>query len=243
MRLDKYLTQAGIGTRSQVKEYIRKGQVCVDGVPERRADRKIDEAAAGVTYCGQPVRYEKLVYYMLNKPAGCVSATKDNRDRTVLELLGEDGRQDLFPVGRLDKDTEGLLLITNDGALAHRLLSPGRHVPKKYLAVLADDLTGEQIRLLEEGVDIGEKKMTLPSVFEWKDRQKKEVFLTITEGKFHQVKRMFEAVGNQVLFLKRLSMGSLFLDEGLAPGAYRPLRTEEVEELQDYAGKERSGYF
>lgn len=231
MRLDKYLTQAGVGTRSQVKEAIRKGLVLVDGIIEKQPEKKIDEEVQEIYFQGERIVHEKLVYYMLNKPAGCVSATTDKYDKTVVELLAAEKRKDLFPVGRLDKDTEGLLLITNDGELAHRLLSPKNHVPKKYLAVLAMDVSTLQKKQLEEGVDIGEKKLTLPSVFEWKDREKKEAFLTITEGKFHQVKKMFEAVDNKVLFLKRLSMGSLTLDEGLKPGEYRRLTTEELKEL------------
>lgn len=231
MRLDKYLTQAGIGTRSQVKEYIKKGFVTVDGVPEKRSEQKIDETLQEICFQGKRISFEKLVYYMLNKPQGCVSATVDQREKTVTELLAAENRKDLFPVGRLDKDTEGLLLMTNDGVLAHRLLSPKKHVPKKYLAVLAHDLTEEQIRQLETGIDIGDEKLTLPSVFEWKARTQKEAYLTITEGRFHQVKRMFEAVDNQVLFLKRISMGSLILDESLQPGTYRRLTTKELEEL------------
>lgn len=231
MRLDKYLTQAGVGTRSQVKEAIRKGLVLVDGIIEKQPEKKIDEEVQEICFQGERIVHEKLVYYMLNKPAGCVSATTDKYDKTVVELLAAEKRKDLFPVGRLDKDTEGLLLLTNDGELAHRLLSPKNHVPKKYLAVLAMDVSTLQKKQLEEGVDIGEKKLTLPSVFEWKDREKKEAFLTITEGKFHQVKKMFEAVDNKVLFLKRLSMGSLTLDEGLKPGEYRRLTTEELKEL------------
>lgn len=233
MRLDKYLTQAGIGTRSRVKEYIRKGMVTVDGMAETCCDRKIDEAASLVTFQGTPVRFEKTVYYMLNKPAGCVSATRDHHDRTVLDLLQEDRTKDLFPVGRLDKDTEGLLLITNDGMLAHRLLAPGRSIPKQYLATLSQEPEPDQIAMLEAGVDIGEERRTLPAVFAWRDRQAKEALLTITEGKFHQVKRMFAAVGCQVLALKRLTMGTLVLDEELAPGAYRPLKQAEVAELRE----------
>ena len=231
MRLDKYLTQAGIGTRSQVKEYIRKGLITVDGVTEKKPERKIEENLQQICYQGKQISFEKFVYYMLNKPAGCVSATTDKRDKTVIELLAAENRDDLFPVGRLDKDTEGLLLITNDGELAHRLLSPRKHVPKKYLVILAGDVSEEQRTLLETGVDIGEEKLTLPAVFEWKSREEKEAYLTITEGKFHQVKRMFEAVDNKVLFLKRVRMGSLVLDESLLPGEYRPLRSEELKEL------------
>lgn len=234
MRLDKYLTQAGFGTRSQVKQSIRKGQVQVDGETETRADRKIDEERATVTCQGRAVRFQRTVYYMMNKPAGCVCATRDGRERTVMDLLAQEQTKDLFPVGRLDKDAEGLLLLTNDGALAHRLLSPGRHVPKTYLAVLEKDMTPEQVTALESGVDIGEKKMTRPSVFCWKDREKREALLTITEGKFHQVKRMFAAVENKVLYLRRVRMGSLLLDETLGPGQYRLLSTEEAEELLHY---------
>ncbi|MBO5093409.1 MAG: rRNA pseudouridine synthase [Lachnospiraceae bacterium] len=233
MRLDKYLTQAGVGTRSEVKEYIRKGCVCVDGIVEKHADRKVDEAASEVTFQGTRVRFQKFVYYMLNKPAGFVSATQDSHDKTVVWLLRAEGRTDLFPVGRLDKDTEGLLLLTNDGDMAHRLLSPRRHVPKQYFVRLAEDLSEETVRRLEAGVDIGEKKPTLPSVFEWKNRQAHEAYLTITEGKFHQVKRMFAAVGNKVLFLRRVRMGNLVLDEGLPPGEYRPLYEDEIKGLLD----------
>ncbi len=235
MRLDKYLTQAGIGTRSRVKEYIRKGMVTVDGVAETCCGRKIAEGASLVTFQGTPVGFQKTVYYMLNKPAGCVSATKDRHDRTVLDLLKDISTKDLFPVGRLDKDTEGLLLLTNDGMLAHRLLSPGRKIPKQYLAKLSRDLASEQIAMLEAGVDIGEERLTLPAVFAWRDRQAKEALLTITEGKFHQVKRMFASVGCQVLALRRLSMGTLVLDEGLAPGEYRPLEPEELAKLRELA--------
>lgn len=231
MRLDKYLTQAGVGSRSQVKEAIRKGLVSVDGVVERKAERKIDETIQEVCFQGSKISYEKYVYYMLNKPSGCVTATTDRYAKTVMDYLKQENRTDLFPVGRLDKDTQGLLLITNDGELAHRLLSPRKHVPKKYLVLLKADVSKEQAAQLEMGVDIGEDRPTLPAVFEWKNREKKEAYLTITEGKFHQVKRMFEAVDNQVLALKRLSMGSLFLDESLKPGEYRVLRAEEIKEL------------
>lgn len=231
MRLDKYLTQAGVGSRSQVKEAIRKGFVSVDGIVERKAERKIDETQQEICFQGNRISYEKFVYYMLNKPSGCVTATTDRYAKTVMDYLQAENRQDLFPVGRLDKDTQGLLLITNDGELAHRLLSPRKHVPKKYLALLKEDVSDTQAAKLENGVDIGEDHLTLPAVFEWKDRAKKEAYLTITEGKFHQVKRMFEAIDNQVLALKRMSMGKLVLDESLKPGEYRPLCAEEVKEL------------
>ncbi len=237
MRLDKYLTEAGFGSRSQVKQSIRKGQVQVDGVTETRSDRSIDEAVSEVIVQGRVVRFQKTVYYMMNKPTGFVCATRDHREKTVLELLREEDRRrtDLFPAGRLDKDAEGLLLITNDGALAHRLLTPRRHVPKTYFVKLSHGLEEEQIQMLEAGIDIGEEKQTLPARFCWKDREKKEALLTITEGKFHQVKRMFSAVGTHVLYLKRVRMGNLALDETLEPGQYRALTAEELKELSEYA--------
>ena len=233
MRLDKYLTDAGIGTRRQVKEYIRKGLVAVDGKKETASDRKITEGTVTVTFEGEEVLLQHFVYYMLNKPAGYVSATRDTREKTVLELLPVTARKDVFPVGRLDKDTEGLLLLTNDGALAHRLLSPRKHVEKQYLAVLEKNLSEEAIQNLITGVHIGDEKPTKPAAFAWQDKENKEALLTITEGRFHQVKRMFEAVGNRVLYLKRLRMGTLCLDETLKGGEYRTLTQEEIEELQN----------
>ncbi len=236
MRLDKYLTQAGMGSRSQVKEYIRKGQVTVDGQTETDCGRHIEEMCCEVICRGQAVGFQKMVYFMLNKPDGYLSATSDEREQTVMELLKDTGRRDLFPVGRLDKDTEGLLLMTNDGVLAHRLLSPARAVPKQYLAVLSREPSPEQQKMLERGLDIGEAKLTAPAVFAWRDKARLEALLTITEGKYHQVKRMFAAVDCRVLSLRRLSMGTLLLDESLAPGAYRPLSTEEVDGLLRLTG-------
>ena len=167
---------------------------------------------------------------MLNKPAGVVSATTDNHDKTVLDLLKDAPGKDLFPVGRLDKDTEGLLLITNDGVLSHNLLSPKKHVDKTYLVKTAETVTLDMIHALEQGVDIGEEKITLPAKV--KLLEEKEIELTIMEGKFHQVKRMLKAVGNEVVYLKRLSMGSLILDEALKLGEYRILTEKEVDDLK-----------
>ncbi|MCM1122649.1 MAG: rRNA pseudouridine synthase [Eubacterium sp.] len=229
MRLDKYLCDCNLGTRSQIKKDIKNGQVSVNNSTAFRPEQKIDEEKDIIYYKGQPCLYEKHVYYMLNKPAGVVSATEDKRDRTVLDLLGEDRRDDLFPVGRLDKDTEGLLLITNDGALAHDLLSPAKHVEKEYECHLADAFREEQKRQLEQGVDIGEKTLTKPAVVHILDDKK--ITLTITEGKFHQVKRMLYAVGNEVIYLKRLRMGSLKLDTDLPTGSYRRLTEEERKAL------------
>ena len=169
-------------------------------------------------------------YYMLNKPQGVVSATMDNHDKTVLDLLKDAPGKDLFPVGRLDKDTEGLLLITNDGELSHNLLSPKKHVDKTYLVETRELVTSEMVQRLEQGVDIGEEKLTLPAKV--KILEDKKIELTITEGKFHQVKRMLKAVENEVVYLKRLTMGSLVLDEKLALGEYRCLTEEEVSKLK-----------
>lgn len=230
MRLDKFLCENGCGTRTQVKQLVRQGRVLVNGALCKAADCKIDEKKDVVSVDGKELSYTEFVYYMFHKPAGCVSATKDNRDKTVLDYLKkEDHRNDLFPVGRLDKDTEGLLLLTNDGALAHRLLSPKKHVPKTYYAKIEKPLTEEKIRLLEEGVDIGEEKKTLPAAVEV--IKETEILLTISEGKFHQVKRMLHAADNEVLYLKRLSMGELRLDEELKKGEYRALTGEEIEHL------------
>ena len=237
MRLDKYLTQLNIGSRSQVKDLIKKGLVTVNGQTEKSPERKIDEMIDVIICQGQTLSYQDKVYYMFHKPAGCVSATEDRRDITVIDFLKKENRKDIFPVGRLDKDTEGLLIITNDGDLAHRLLSPVKHVEKCYLARLAHKITQDEILRIEQGLDIGEEKPTRPARFAWhteadRDSDTPEALLTITEGKYHQVKRMFRAVGNEVTYLKRLSMGSLTLDDRLKPGEYRPLTDIELETLK-----------
>ena len=232
IRLDKYLADMGYGTRSQVKQQIARGNIAVNGNPAKRPEMKIDTETDQVSYCGANAAYEQYEYYMLNKPAGVVSATEDRRASTVLDLLCERKRKDLFPVGRLDKDTEGLLLITNDGDLAHRLLSPGKHVDKVYYAEVDGRVTAEDATLFLRGVDIGDVKKTLPARLEiLKTEERSAVRLTICEGRFHQVKRMFHAVGKEVVFLKRLQMGSLKLDDNLKPGEYRKLTREEVERL------------
>jgi len=196
----------------------------------RQSGHQVKEGLDEVCYRGIPCVYRKYVYYMLHKPAGTVSATEDKKEKTVISLLKETGRKDLFPVGRLDKDTEGLLLITNDGPLAHELLSPARHVEKVYECTLASAVTKAQKQALEQGVDIGEKKKTLPAKVDV--LSEKKIALTIAEGKFHQVKRMLQAVGNEVLYLKRIRMGAVSLDTGLRPGEYRELTEEEVKMLK-----------
>lgn len=232
MRLDRFLSEQNISTRSLLKKDIKKGLVTVNGKTVTRPEHHIDPYEDTITYNHALVTYTPFRYLMLNKPAGVVSATEDSRDQTVLDLIEPKLRKDLFPVGRLDKDTEGLLLLTNDGDLAHQLLSPKKHVDKTYFVKLAKTLTKEEACLLEQGVDIGEKNLTLPAKLQMNDTQPEQVFLTIQEGKFHQVKRMFQAVENEVLYLKRMSMGSLSLDETLAPGEYRPLTEEELSKLK-----------
>lgn len=229
LRLDKFLCDCGLGTRSQVKKDIRAGLVTVNGVKAARPEQQVNEDTDIICCRGTKCSYEKYVYYMLHKPAGVVSATEDARERTVLDLMKAEKRDGLFPVGRLDKDTEGLLLITDDGALAHELLSPSRHVEKEYECYLMFPPDEEQKRRLEQGVDIGEKELTRPAVVRILDE--KRISLTITEGKFHQVKRMLHAVGNEVVYLKRLRMGPLMLDASLPKGSYRRLTKEETERL------------
>ena len=232
IRLDKYLADMGIGTRTEVKKVVRQGKVSVDGMIVKNPDVKIDENKQSVVCNGQTVEYKSYEYYMLNKPAGVVSATSDSKEKTVVDLIDEKKRKDLFPVGRLDKDTEGLLLITNDGELAHKLLSPKKHVDKLYYAKVEGVVTEEDIDTFAKGLDIGDGEYTKPAKLTILISDAiSEIELTIQEGKFHQVKRMFEAVGKKVIYLKRLSMGTLKLDTNLALGEYRPLTKEEFEKL------------
>lgn len=232
LRLDKYLADMGLGTRSEVKQAVRKGRVQVNGQTVREPEYKTETESDQVWFNGQPAAYREYEYYMLNKPAGVISASEDPRERCVVDLIESRKRKDLFPVGRLDKDTEGLLLITNDGGLAHRLLSPKKHVDKVYYARVQGRVTQEDAELFRRGVDIGEKKQTLPAELRILNAGEiSEIELTIREGKFHQVKRMFHAAGKEVLYLKRLQMGPLRLDESLKPGEYRTLNTQELDIL------------
>ena len=238
IRLDKYLADMGEGTRQEVKRYIRQGRVSVDGVPAGKPELKIDETKQKVFFDQREISYRQFEYYMLNKPAGVVSATEDRTDRTVIELIKGRKRKDLFPVGRLDKDTEGLLLITNDGELAHRLLSPRHHVDKCYFARVEGIVTGEDERQFLEGVDIGTpdvSEQTAPGRLKILKTDMlqgtSEILLTIQEGKYHHVKRMFDALGKKVSYLRRESMGSLMLDKNLKPGQYRRLTDEELKRL------------
>lgn len=233
IRLDKYLAETGGSTRSQARDYIKKGKVCVDGQVIKKPEEKIDWNSQEVSLEGRKLSYQKYAYYMLNKPDGVLSACSDKNTATVLDLLPEQKRKELFPVGRLDKDTEGLLLLTNDGELAHRLLSPRKHVEKVYYVVLDGGLTEETVMYFAEGMPLGDftaqpANLQILSSTE----QKAEALVTICEGKFHQVKRMFSACGLNVTYLKRLSMGSLLLDETLKPGEYRELTEEEILQLR-----------
>ena len=228
-RLDKFLCDLNIGTRSQVKAYIQKGLVTVNDEIIKKPEHKVSDNDT-VCYQGQTLSGEQYAYYMLHKPAGIISATEDKVQATVLDYFKTEPCKNLYPVGRLDKDTEGLLLITNDGELGHRLLSPRHHIPKTYYVELQHSVSEEHIHLLENGIDIGEKKLTLPAKIQ--TITKNTLYITITEGKFHQIKRMFEAVHNKVMYLKRISMGDLCLDETLPKGQYRRLTQDEISYLK-----------
>lgn len=237
IRLDKYLADMGIGTRQEVKGYIRKGRVSVNQETVRTPDVKIRAGEDAIFMDGRKIEYASYEYYMLNKPAGVVSATEDRRETTVIDLIRDKKRRDLFPVGRLDKDTEGLLLITNDGQLAHRLLSPKHHVDKTYYARIKGCVTQKDADRFARGIDIGaggEEEWTMPGDLKiLRSGVESEILLTIQEGKYHQVKRMFQAAGKEVLYLRRESMGALMLDKGLKPGEYRPLTQKELENVKN----------
>lgn len=264
LRLDKYLADAGRGTRSEVKLLIKYGRVRIGDRVVKKPEEKVDTCKDSVFVDGQPVRYSEFEYYMLNKPAGVVSAVTDKRDKTVVELIDTEKRRDLFPVGRLDKDTEGLVIITNDGRLANAILSPNKHVEKTYYAIVRGNVTDDVILQFQEGLDIGDARITKPATLRLTDPiicqgttrnlENKavenevagnedvdnetmvddvcHVEITITEGRFHQIKRMFEAVGMKVIYLRRLSMGGIVLDEALPCGLWRRLREDEVELLR-----------
>lgn len=226
-RLDKLLAGTGKWSRREVKALVRQGLVRVDGRLAASAEDKLDPAAAVVTVAGETISLCRFTYVMLHKPAGVLTATEDRKQPTVLDLLPPELRRiDLAPVGRLDKDTEGLLLLTNDGELAHRLLSPKYHVDKRYLARVDGELSAADAEAFARGMTLGDGLECLPAGLEvLPDRV---CIVTLREGKFHQVKRMLAARGAPVLYLKRLSMGPLTLDDSLAAGAYRLLRAEEI---------------
>ena len=237
IRLDKFLSEMSGWTRSEVKKIVRTGSVTVDGNEVKKPETKIDEKLSIVSVDGRQIKYNKYEYYMLNKPKGFVSATTDREHKTVVDIISSSEKKDLFPVGRLDIDTEGLLLITNDGELAHRLLAPKNHVEKTYYVEVSGILDDVDVDAVEKGLDIGEEKNTIPAKMEIlkTDIQNNisSCYLTIHEGKFHQVKRMMKKLGKTVTYLKRVSMGSLSLDSTLKKGNYRKLTEQEIIELKN----------
>lgn len=240
MRIDKVLSQLQIATRSESKKIFQAGRIALNGKIIKNGSVKFDPDNDTLSLDGKPVLYEQFEYYMLNKPSGCVTATEDAHDKTVMEYLPSDCHRRMSPVGRLDKDTEGLLLITDDGNLNHNLLAPGKHVEKTYFARIQGTVTEETVQRFADGLDIGEKKPTAPAKLEILNHipdaneinSESEIKITITEGKFHQIKRMFQKVGMKVIYLKRLRMGPLVLDETLLPGECRKLKTEEIQLLK-----------
>lgn len=234
MRLDKLLANMGFGSRKEVKQLLKQKAVTVDEIVVKDAAIKVDPARQNVAVYGERVEYIEFIYLMMNKPQGVISATEDDVDRTVIDLLDSFAKHmKPFPVGRLDKDTEGLLLITNDGQLAHNLLSPKKHVAKTYYAKIDGCVTEEDREAFAQGVTLDDGYLTKPGkLVILRAGQQSEIELTIEEGKFHQVKRMFEAVGKKVTYLKRLSMGTLRLDENLALGEYREVTEEELQTLK-----------
>ncbi|MBJ6359870.1 pseudouridine synthase [Paenibacillus sp. GCM10012307] len=248
MRLDKLLGNMGLGTRSEIKKAVKQGKVAVDGVVVKDSGLQVEPARQKIEFEGTPVVYKSEIYLLLNKPQGVISATEDMRERTVIDLLREEDRLlQPFPVGRLDKDTEGLLLLTNDGQLAHELLSPRKHVNKTYEALVRGAVNEEDKVQFALGVELDDGYVTMPAnlvIHEVKEDGGDEeansfISLTIQEGKFHQVKRMFEAVGKKVVKLRRVAMGPLQLDESLDLGQYRELTDEELAALRAHRGGQK----
>ena len=230
-RLDKLVAATGRFSRREVRGLLREGRILVDGAFPAGPEAKVDPEAAEILLDGEPLGWSRFTYLMLNKPAGVLSATEDRGQRTVVDLLEPPlRRRGLFPVGRLDRDTEGRLLLTNDGALAHELLSPRKHVDKVYFARLDGPAAAADAAAFRAGIQLGELRC-MPADLEITGNPC-EVFVTLHEGKFHQIKRMFQSRGRTVLYLRRLRMGSLLLDEGLAPGEYRNLTDAEVADLR-----------
>lgn len=237
MRLDKLLANMGYGSRKEIKKICKTGMVTVDGKPAKDSSMHVDPEAHIVEINGERVIYQEFVYLMMNKPDGVISATEDMREETVVDLLDEYFFNfEVFPVGRLDKDTEGLLVLTNDGKLAHELLSPRKHVPKRYYARVRGLVTEKDGAAFKKGVVLDDGYQTMPAELTiLASGDISEIELVIYEGKYHQVKRMFEAVGKKVVYLKRLAMGALELDPDLEPGEYRELTEEELELLRPSA--------
>ena len=238
MRLDKFLVENGLGSRSQVKELLKKGLVLVNGRAEKSPKTQINETANEIVVSGQKLTYEKFVYYLLNKPKGYISATEDERHKTVLDLLDETARQkEVFPVGRLDIDTHGLLLLTNNGKLAHAMLSPKKHVEKIYRAQVVGLMNQSDVERFARGIELKDftcQPAQLKIVKLDEEKETSLVEITLAEGKFHQVKRMVAACGKEVTDLQRLSMGPLQLDPELALGEWRRLTEEELKSLERF---------
>lgn len=237
MRLDKFLTECGLGTRSEVKKRIKTKQITVNGETATKPEQKVEENKDQICYQNRILVYAKYHYYLFHKPSGCVTAVRDEIHQTVMDYFPEEVRRGLSPVGRLDLDTEGLLLLTDNGELNHHLTSPGHHVRKCYYARLDAPVPESAVEAFSRGIDIGDAKNTLPAqlkIFpietDSSGNPSYAAELTITEGRYHQVKRMFHAVGCEVIYLKRLTMGTLELGE-LAPGEYRILEKNEIENL------------
>ncbi|NMA83056.1 MAG: rRNA pseudouridine synthase [Epulopiscium sp.] len=236
-RVDKILASLGIGSRKEVKKYIRDGWLTVDGIIIQDPGFIVNPAVSELYFQNQKLDYQQFRYYMLNKPSGVISATEDRYDQTVIDLLDLEDRLNIFPVGRLDKDTEGLLILTNDGKLAHNLLSPKKKVPKTYYAKIQGRVNEEDGEAFQAGIILDDGYKTLPAELTiLSSGEVSEIELTIYEGKFHQVKRMFISRNKEVLYLKRISMGELRLDLDLALGSYRPLTNEEIQKLKQSAG-------
>ncbi|MFO7262966.1 MAG: 16S rRNA pseudouridine(516) synthase [Bacillaceae bacterium G1] len=238
MRLDKLLAHSGWGSRKDVKKLIKAGRVAVNGVPADDGGLHVDPENDTVTVDDEPVLYRRYTYLIMNKPSGVITATEDAVLPTVLDLLdAADRAPSLFPVGRLDRDTEGLLLLTNDGQLAHRLLSPKHHVPKRYAVRVRGWVTEEDAARFAAGLVLEDGTRTLPAELTILSAGTvSDCEVTLYEGKFHQIKRMFRVLGKHVVALKRLSMGPLTLDPALSPGMYRPLTDDEVRQLKEAAG-------
>ncbi len=254
LRLDKYLADMGLGTRTEIKEFIKKGFVTWNGEIVKKPEQKVDTQKDRVFYHGIEIPYHTMEYYMINKPAGVLTATEDKRQKTILDFFDHSIRNDLFPVGRLDKDAEGLLLITNDGALAHKLLSPKNHIPKRYFVIVSGIIEQQDIDAFAKGLMIPaygkekkkkkQKKETdrfaafqaMPAkmkiLFLDKEKKQSHVEIQIYEGKFHQIKRMCQAISKPVIYLKRISMGNLELDHSLKLGEYRALTEEEINNVR-----------
>lgn len=239
MRIDQLLSKVGYGSRKEVKQLLKKEEICCNGKRIKDGKYQVDPEQQIITVNQEKIQYQKYRYYLLNKPKGCVSATEDAQHRTVLSYLKKEDQKEVFPVGRLDKDTTGLLLLTNNGELSHELLAPKKHVDKLYWAKIDGPVTREAQEAFAKGIFLNEKEQAKPAKLNPLTQKEEEwAEVTISEGKFHQVKRMFHAVGREVLALERRSMGPLQLPNDLAQGEYRPLTKEEISALERLTGIE-----